>query len=180
MAVLMVPDTTVLINFAILRRMDLLGRLADGDGRWCATVATECAESARVTGLTALDGAGAIFGEPLFPDEAEHQDALVLRDGLVRPGDPPTKHLGEAETLAIIERRQLRGFFVTDDHDASRLAAREGVQVVATWDLLRVAHRQGWLGADALWGYVRTLERHDRGAPRRVRDRPSFDKWAAA
>jgi hypothetical protein len=94
----MVPDTTVLINFAILHRMDLLGRLADGDGRWCATVATECAESARVAGLAALDGPSEIFGEPLLPDEAEHQDALVLRDGLVRPGDPPTKHFGEAET----------------------------------------------------------------------------------
>lgn len=44
MTVLTVPDNTVLINFALINRMDLLSRLANGNGRWCATVATECAE----------------------------------------------------------------------------------------------------------------------------------------
>lgn len=82
MTVLMFPDNTVLINFAIINRMDLLERLANGNGRWCATVRTECAESARQPGLAALDGVAEIFGEPLYPDEAEHQDVRVLRDQL--------------------------------------------------------------------------------------------------
>ncbi|AEH08929.1 hypothetical protein FsymDg_1462 [Candidatus Protofrankia datiscae] len=54
MAVLLFPDNTVLINFAILNRMDLLGRLANGNGRWCATVAAECDASAQQPGLAAL------------------------------------------------------------------------------------------------------------------------------
>ena len=87
MTVLLFPDNTVLINFAVISRMDLLGRLANGNGRWCATVATECAESAKRAELAALDGAAEIFGEPLFPDEAEHQDVRVLRDQLAAPGD---------------------------------------------------------------------------------------------
>ena len=107
MAVLMFPDNIVLINFAVINRMDLLERLANGNGRWCATVAIECAESAKRPELAALDGVGEIFGQPLFPDQAELQDIGVLRDQLASPGDRPTQHLGEAETIAIIIRRQM-------------------------------------------------------------------------
>lgn len=67
MAVLLFPDNTVLINFAIISRMDLLHRLANGNGRWCATVASECAESATRPGLGALDDARTIFGDPPIP-----------------------------------------------------------------------------------------------------------------
>jgi len=91
MASLMFPDNTVLVNFAIINRMNLLAKLANGNGQWCATVAGECAESARYPGLAALSAAEEIFGEPLYPDPAEHQDVLVLRNQLARPGDPPTK-----------------------------------------------------------------------------------------
>jgi predicted nucleic acid-binding protein len=176
----MFPDNTVLINFAIINRMDLLERLAHGNGRWCATVATECAESARRPGLAALDGAGGIFGEPLFPEDAEHQDIRVLRDQLAGPGDPPTQHLGEAETIAIIVRRRLSCFFVSDDHGAARLATQHSIQAVGTWHLLKVACRAGWIDADTLWGYVLTLEGQGRGAPPGVWNRQSFDKWLAA
>jgi predicted nucleic acid-binding protein len=175
--ILMFPDNTVLINFAIINRMDLLERLANGNGQWCATVAAECAESAKRPELAALDGAEEIFGEPLFPDEAEHQDVLVLRDQLAGPGDLPTQHLGEAETLAIIVRRKLPCFFATDDRGAARLAAKNGIGVADTWRLLKVAHRKDWLDADTLWGYVLTLERHERGTPPGVWDRSSFSKW---
>lgn len=101
----------------------------------------------------------------------------MLRDELACPGDRPSKHLGEAETLAIIVRRHFACFFVTDDRDAARLAAKNRIKAVGTWLLLRVAYRQGWLDADTLWGYVQTLGRQRRGAPPGVRDRLSFDKW---
>jgi hypothetical protein len=110
----MFPDNTVLINFAIINRMDLLKKLANGNGQWCATVASECAESAGYPGLAALTAAEDIFGEPLYPNPAEHQDVQVLRNQLASPGDPPTKHLGEAETVAIITRRRLSCFLVTE------------------------------------------------------------------
>ena len=173
----MFPDNTVLVNFAIINRIDLLERLANGNGRWCATVATECAESAARPELATLTGAREIFGEPLFPDAAEHQDVRLLRDQLASPGDPPTRHLGEAETIAIIVRRQLRCFFVSDDRSAARLATQNGIQVVRTWHLLKVAYRKGWIDADTLWGYVLTLDGNSRGTPPGVWNRPSFDKW---
>jgi predicted nucleic acid-binding protein len=177
MGVLLFPDNTVLINFAIISRMDLLERLANGNGRWCATVASECEASARQPGLGALTDAEAIFGAPWYPEGAEYLDTYILREELSSPGDSPRKHLGEAETLAIMLRRHVNGFFVTDDRDAIRLASRNGVTVVTTWRLLLAASRQAWVDADTLWGYVQTLRRSKRGGPPGVSDRASFDKW---
>ncbi|WP_261557893.1 hypothetical protein [Frankia tisae] len=62
MIALLFPANTVLINFAIINCMDLLERLANGNGRWCATVASECGLSARAPDLGALAIAGDIFG----------------------------------------------------------------------------------------------------------------------
>lgn len=104
----------------------------------------------------------------------------MLRNQLASPGDPPTKHLGEAETVAIITRRRLSCFFVTDDRDAARLASQNGITVASTWRLLQVAHRKKWIDADTLWGYLQTLEVNDRGTPPGVRDRAAFDKWLPA
>jgi hypothetical protein len=95
----------------------------------------------------------------------------IHRDQLAAPGDLPTQHLGEAETIAIVARRQLRCFFVTSDGGAARLAAANGIQVVDTWHLLKIAHRKAWLDADILWGYVLTIEGQGRGAPRCLESR---------
>lgn len=179
MTTLLFPDNTVLINFALINRMDLLTRLANRHGRWCASVASECHASASHAGLGAVTDADAIFGQPLFPDHAELIDARLLRAELASPGDHPHQHLGEAETLAIMLRRRVTGFFVTDDRDASRLAAKHGVAVTSTWGLLRVASRQCWVDTDTLWGYIQTLGRNDRGRPPGVTDRATFDKWLA-
>ncbi len=173
----MFPDNTVLINFAIINRMDLLQKLANGNGQWCATVAGECAESAGYPGLAALGAAEDIFGEPLYPDPAEHQDVQVLRNQLASPGDPSTKHLGEAETVAIITRRRLACFFATDDRGAARLATQNGITVTTSWRLLQLAHRKTWIDADTFWGYLQTLRVNGRGTPPGVLDRASFDKW---
>jgi predicted nucleic acid-binding protein len=177
---LLFPDTTVLVNFAIINRMDLLARLANGNGQWCATVATECAMWSTEPHLVTLRAAREIFGPPLRPTGPELQDTQALRYELARPGEPPTRHLGEAETIAIVTRRQLRCFFATDDNEASRLAARNGVPVASTWSLLKAAHRTQLLDADTFWGYAQTLRAYNGHAPRVTQDRPSFDKWLGA
>jgi predicted nucleic acid-binding protein len=176
-AVLLFPDNTVLVNFALIDRMDLLERLVSGNGRWCATVAAECAASARRPELAAMRSARGIFGRPWFPDARELEDTRMLRDELAGPGENPHRHLGEAETIAIMLRRQVVGLFVTDDNDAVRLATRHHVRVVRTWDLLKVAAREEFVEPDTLWGYVEKLRLHHRGHPPGVTDRPTFDKW---
>lgn len=178
MTPLFFPDNTVLINFAHLNRIDLLEQLAGENGRWCATVARECAQSAQIQGLEALDDVPAIFGEPLRPETpVEHLDTVTLRDDLAKPGDAPHHHLGEAETLAIITRRQLHGIFVTDDRSARMLAAKHNVGTATTWDLLRLATRVGLVDENTVWGYIQTLGSLERGQPPGVHDRPSFELW---
>ena len=175
---LLFPDNTVLVNFALINRMDLLRRLVNERGRWCATVASECARSAQEPGLGAMDLASEIFGAPWYPESAvEHLDVQGLRLELAQPGDDAHTHLGEAETLAIMIRRDVDGFFVTDDGDARRLARKHDVQVVSTWDLLRLASRCDFVDGDALWGYIQTLRAEKRGGPPGVSGRESFDAW---
>lgn len=179
-APLLFADNTVLINFAIINRMDLLKRLVSDNGRWCLSVAHECDRSAEQPGLGALSQAKDIFGPPMYPDASEYLEARVLRDAVASPGDRIDAHLGEAETLAIMIRRNIYGFFVTDDREAARLATQNKITVVTTWRLLRVAGKKPFVDADALWGYVQTLRSHGRGAPPDVNDRESFDLWLTA
>ena len=178
MSQLLFPDNTVLINFAILKRIDLLDHLLHNQGAWCASVSAECARSAKEPGLEALRDVPDVLGVPLIPqNRLEHLDTRTFRDGLARPGDGPLQHLGEAETLAIITRRGLDGVFVTDDREAARLAGTHHVPVANTWHLLGAAGRVGLVDADTLWGYVQTLRSARRGRPPEVTDRPSLDKW---
>ena len=178
MSLLLFPDNTVLINFALIQRMDLLETLANGKGQWCASVADECHNSARQPGLEALNEADEIFGEPWhLQGQAEWINATILRDDLASPGDGRLKHLGEAETLAIMIHRATDGLFVTDDSDAARLANRHGIQVIGTWDLLRLAAKRAMVDEATLWGYVLTLRSHQRGSPPGVTSRATLSTW---
>lgn len=178
MAKLFLPDNTVLVNFALIHRMDLLGELIKSQGAWCLSVARECQRSAAVDPkYSDMTQAANIFGQPLFPDNAELVDTQTLRDSMASPGDPATQHLGEAETVAIMSRRRIDGYFLTDDRDAQALAAHNGIRVVTTWDLLRLAYRTNKLTQPVLAGYLSTLKGEHRGQPPGVVDSRSFHAW---
>jgi hypothetical protein len=150
--------------------MDLLEAVLNGKGAWCATVAKECQRSSEEPDLADMATAPEIFGTPLSPDNAEHIDIRILRDQMAQPGDAPTRHLGEAETIVIVGRRGLAAYFVSDDGDAARLAFAEyGIRTITTWDLLRAAFRATKVDGDTLWGYTITLRTAKRGAPPGVR-----------
>ncbi|WP_415853234.1 hypothetical protein [Sinomonas sp. G460-2] len=182
MSIQLFPDNTVLINFAYLHRMDLLRKLAKNPA-WCATVAHECNESSQEPDLEDLVEANDIFGEPLRPDSgAEHVAIQTYRTKIARPGDAPYKNYGEAETLAIIESRSMRGIFVTDDKGVARAIQEQpdnGLQVsiVTTWELLRVAARRGFVDRDTLWSYVHVLRNKGRHQPPCALNREAFERW---
>jgi predicted nucleic acid-binding protein len=160
---LVLPDTTVLINFALIQRMDLLEQLANNRGQWCATVAQECRQSASRPGLAALHDVGRFLGAPIYASQDQLRHAQILRTQLASPGDSRQAHLGEAETLAIMTKGDL---FVSDDDAALRLATTQGMQTARTWSLLRLAAKQGWVEAPVLLGYIRQLKDAGRaGAP---------------
>lgn len=163
------PDNTVLINFAVIGRVDLLEKLANGNGRWCLSVSQECAKSARVDGLAALNGVRDFLGEPLEPTPAELLTTRVLRDGMAAPGDRPAKHLGEAETIAIVTSRDLQSaaIFISDDTGALIHAEAHGIGIADTWDLLDLAERVGMISAEVHAEYAAALQSAGRRRPRR-------------
>ncbi|MGW6280539.1 hypothetical protein [Kribbella sp. NPDC055071] len=163
------PDNTVLINFAVIGRVDLLEKLANGNGRWCLSVSQECARSARIDGLSALNGVRDFLGRPLEPTPAELLTTRMLREAMAAPGDRPTKHLGEAETIAILTSRELRStaVFVSDDTGALIHAEAHGIKIADTWDLLLLAERVGMISAEVHAQYVAALRSADRHRPRR-------------
>ncbi len=172
----MFPDNTVLVNFAHINRVALLGTLFPNKN-WCATVKGECAKSANIPGLADLRNAPGVFGAALYPDSAEHVDAQTIRAAMASPGDGPLKHLGEAETIAIVSRRGINALFVTDDHSAKTAAEKVGITVIDTWRVFRFAYKKRLLTADEVWGDCLTLSKSGRGWPRCGRTRAAFDAW---
>ncbi|MGI5190778.1 hypothetical protein ACQEVI_21745 [Promicromonospora sp. CA-289599] len=173
------PDTTVLINFALINRMDLLSRLLRDRGRWCLTVSQECESASQVEGRLELLLAKELLGVPWEPQtEEEHIDIRDLRDLMARPGDSPRAHLGEAETIVLMEVRTVGAVFVTDDADAARQARYRGLVVIDTWDLVRLAVRQAMVDIDTAFGYALSLHDLSRAVPPELRESSkAFEKW---
>jgi predicted nucleic acid-binding protein len=138
------PDNTVLINFAIIEQMPLLRGLLLEKGTWVAAVAAECEQSAR-TGLypLALGTAGAIMTETLVPTRTEMADARTIRNDIASANEPFPKSYGEAQTLAIITRRNLSAIVITDDGGVGRYVKENSldIRVISTTDLLALAVR---------------------------------------
>lgn len=179
MSALLFPDNTVLINFGLLSRVDLFAELVDGRGAWTHTIATECDRSAQREDLAALTRMRDILGTPFYPSARERIDTFSLRARLAAPGDPPTAHLGEAETIAIMLAREIAGAFVTDDRGARRLAQAPDIRIATytTGDLLRLAVRASRIDADTCWELLQRL----RGLGRRIPDVPGargdYEHW---
>lgn len=183
MVALIFPDNTVLINFAYCDEMDLLGRIVAGRGTWTASVASECDDKASALDLPAMAASHAIFGEPLRPDRVEHIQTRIHREHFMTPGDGPRKHLGESETLAIIENRRFDGttIFVTDDGGvpARVKACNIPVACITTWDLVRFAIRAAHTDQATALGMRATLVKLERVHLSHVRDLQAFSKWLA-
>lgn len=143
-------DNTVLINMAVLGRVDLLERFTRGRGRWCASIEYEWRRSQRTLGLERADRqVRGLCGQPIHPDEADYVDIKVLRDSMLGPDDGPTSHFGEAETIVVIRRHpELYGsIFLTDDRGArSHADAEQAVdRCLGTTELLAYFEAAGWV-----------------------------------
>lgn len=166
------PDNTVLINLAVLDRVDLLSWFLRDRGRWCASVEWEWRRSVGVLGLQHVEQRiRQICGEPLLPDSREHVDIHLLVDSLRAPGGSPDSHRGEVETIVLVRNRaELHGsVFISDDGEALRLAQRElpGSRCYTTVDILVRAEIVGKITnkeAHDLLCRLRRQERHVRPA----------------
>jgi len=137
------PDNTVLINFAMLARHNIVEWFVRGRGNWALSVARECGKSSQWAGLD-MAAWSAVFGKPLAPTQSELVDARTIAERLRKPGDSsPAQHMGEAESIAIIKKRNIEAVFLTDDHDAARTAIAENIEVASTTRILAIADAFG-------------------------------------
>lgn len=159
MSALHFADNTTLINFCLVGELGLLERLLAGRGAWTATVEIECTESAHYPGLSDLMTVAGFMGAAFAPESAVEIAAVAaIRESLRMPGDGPEKHLGEAETLGIIQERSLSAIVITDDTGAIRLARRMGITVITTCTLLELAAKVGFITVQRSWDIVLELQ----------------------
>lgn len=166
------PDNTVLCNFAAVDRLSLLEKVLDGRGRWTQAVAAEVEQSTRYWPKLSQVTDGGWLGDPIEIDDPAE---IVLVDRLRRvvfAGSParPLQHLGEAETLVVIEHRE--GFassvWITDDGEAGHYARRRGIRVMDTAGIMREAVAGGLVMAGdghALLVRMEQAGRYPRGVP---------------
>lgn len=180
---LVFPDTTVLINFALVNEMPLLGRLVAGNGSWCGTVASECDDQASKQGLPQMRDAHSIFGEPLrLETPAEFVNFRLNQDYFRQASDnPEATHAGESETLAILTSRNIKSVVVSDDGGVPlrlvSLNVHPAIQAATSWHFFRVAYWKGHITEARFWEIRRILLENGRGCPDEVRDPRLFAVW---
>lgn len=85
--------------------MDLLRDLVAAKAQWSRSVSQEAEDLSRRPGWEGLSEPFTFMPQPLDPTAAELQSVRIIRDYLASPGDLPRQHIGEAETIAIIQER---------------------------------------------------------------------------
>jgi predicted nucleic acid-binding protein len=171
------PDNTVLCNFAAVDRLSLLEKVLDGRGRWTQAVAYEAERSSRHLPPLRTVAADGWLGEPIEIDDPRETELVDRLRRLVFGGNPrrPLQHLGEAETLTLIQHRSAfaESVWITDDGEAGRFARRKGITVLDTVDIIREAVAGGVVVAHEghrLLCAMTSRGRHLRGVPRRPED----------
>lgn len=177
---LVFPDNTVFVHFARVGMIQVLTRLVGTNGAWCGSIRYEARASATQPGLESIRDVESTFGEPLFPEtQRERIDVQLLRDSFAAPHDPPTKHLGEAETITLIESRQISAIFVTDDNAAAARANARGIATLTSWDIFKLAAKNEIIEVDDAWDAVTILNGWQRHYPC-LKTRSSFRQWCSA
>ncbi|MDO5663258.1 MAG: hypothetical protein Q4G40_11220 [Brachybacterium sp.] len=166
-------DTSVLVNFHRSGLIPVLGPLFRGNVCWTGSIRAECVRKERRLELPGLvDAADRLLGEPLLPDPGEHVSIRQLRRQMASPGDHPQQHLGEAESITLIQKRRLRAIFVTDDRAAMSWA--DPIECVGTWRLLRLARRRDLVTSDQAQGLWQEFVNAGGTPPREIRTLSQF------
>ncbi|MEV7243157.1 hypothetical protein AB0N92_18190 [Streptomyces sp. NPDC093248] len=134
------PDNTVLCNFACVDALGLLKSILNGRGRWTEAVAYEASRSAQNAYARLADvTVGGWLGEPLeiHLSEADRVER-VRRAAFGGSASTPLQHLGEAQTLHVIQHRpEFRSsFWLSDDRAACDHARRQGITTLETQDVM--------------------------------------------
>lgn len=145
------PDNTVLCNFAIVSRLDLLREVLDGRGRWTEAVSNEARKSASAIPQLSSLAVDGWLGDPLEIDDPTDIELIERVRRAVFGGVPntPTRHLGEAQTChVILHWPGYKGsIWVSDDRDALEYARFQHITTRDTPALLSEAIANGLVTA---------------------------------
>jgi hypothetical protein len=131
MTILFFPDNTVLVNFALINRMDLLERLTNGHGTWCGTVAAEWRNSAKIAELAAMTGArGPDRCCPAPPAANIRQYGSPPSDPRLAAPAPAALLPGPTTPAALVEPHQQN-----DDNDRTNRQHPESRHWISRWDV---------------------------------------------
>lgn len=179
---LFLVDNTTLVSFALIGHLSELPTILNGRGCICATVEGEAQRHAVVNAADARLQPLSTVGQLLQVETANTSEMVRtqnLRRLLASPGDGRTKHLGEAETLAIIELRySCAAVIVTDDYSATRLAKNLGIEVATTLGLLQQGYNSQILTDQQLLTALTTLHKEGRTAPPLMTSLGQVRQWA--
>lgn len=147
--------------------MDLIRAALGSNARWVSAVAFEARRSAPHVSALDYTTCRNWLGDTIDVDEPSDIDAVeTLRLALGGTRRKPLQHLGEAQSLHVIQTRpDLDGaIFVSDDSSAVDLARRNGIPVWTTRHILRTCYDTGHIGCPDAYDLLRDLrEIHDRG-----------------
>jgi predicted nucleic acid-binding protein len=155
------PDTTVLINFAVIDRLDLLIIYLSGQGRMTQAVQAEVRKSSRMIPHLAEFDTVATCGSAIeLNAPADIQGVENLRKRFAGLNDPPTKHLGESETIHVMRSRTEYSLsrIVTEDRDAYRVAAALGLFTHNTMEVFQDLVANGELTTDQAFEMLAAIE----------------------
>ena len=180
MSLLVFSDTSTLLSLGLCGLEGRLRAIVGDAGRWTGGVERECRRKEdelefQLPGLADRVG----FQLSIVELVAEELSAAYrLRQGFVKPGDHREAHIGESETLTVVQRRRWKAVFATEDADAWRRSDGQP-QGIDTWDLLGLGLKKSVLSEGDLWAARRTLRKHGRLRRSEFLDPEVFRAWLA-
>ena len=159
-------DACTLENFAVVGRLDLLEVRYGHRARWTETIKLEITRglSADASLQDVLDSTW--LGKPI---EIAGNVQTLQRIERIRRGlgatrvDPATKHLGEAEVIDYLDRRQPTWIFISDDQPAVDFAMHRGLNAIDTRRVLADCYASGEIGCPDAYNLILKMQSLGRG-----------------
>jgi len=155
------PDTTVVINFAVIDRLDLLTTYLSGRARMTQAVQAEVRKSALMVPHLAQFDMVALCGPAIVLNaESDRAGVAMMRKRFAAAGDSPTKHLGESETLYVMTSRVEFSVsrILTEDRDAYRVAKALELLAVNTFEIFQALVARGELDSRDAFDLLAAIE----------------------
>lgn len=134
------PDNSVIVNFAHLDRLEMLRNYLRGNGRVVQAVANEIVDSGGHVPQLAGFELEAWFGKVIRVTRDAERDTVENIRRFRFGGDrfKPKEHLGESETLYVIQNKPTYrdSVWITEDGDAYRFGKQQGIITKNTFDVL--------------------------------------------